>query len=411
MRFRLLIILLITPLISQGQSVLRALPQGLTPGGSLTLRYRATIDRFNHVTDSLVAEVLFAGPGPEVLDVLLRREGRWFVGSRTIPVTARALFVRVTLGDSTDDRNGHCWTLLLSDRSGAPVLGASALFSTAFRTGGHPEFPVAVNMDSSLACAEAERTRYPQSPDGWTERWRTLRAMNGESNIGRIRAELDSLLTAWSDRQEHVSELLPFLELTGEDSRLAELEREWLDRDPRGSIAQGVAWREASNEPDANDRLEAIERILKEFAVAPNDVVLQLLVHTAIAAEQWDKADEYIHRMPRKEPMLLISLAQRLLATKTTIDRAAVLAKESVNAARNYDPTLKPALSSLRAYRQQRSREVPLALETYGDALRATGHAAFAAKIYAEALEVVHGKDSDLERKLRETKAETAKLE
>jgi hypothetical protein len=128
-----------------------------------------------------------------------------------------------------------------------------------------------------------------------------------------------------------------------------------------------------------------------------------------MAAQQWDKADEYVHRVPRKEPMLLIALVKRLLATKTTIDRAAVLAKESVNAARNYDPAMKPALISLRAYRQQRSREVPTALETYGDALRASGHAAFAAKIYAEALGSAHGMNPELERKLHEVQAETRK--
>lgn len=411
MRFRLLIILLITPLVSQGQSVLRALPEGLTPGGAITLRYRPANDLLNKLTDTLVAEVLFAGPGPEVTDVSLRREGRWFVGSRNIPVTARALFVRVALGEGTDYRNGQCWAFLLSGPSGTAVLGASALLSAVFRTGGHPEFPVVVNLDSSLAYAEHERTLHPHASEGWTERWRTLHAMTGESSFGLIRVELDSLLSAWSDRQEHVCELLPFLEIIGEDSRLVELERRWRDRDPHGSIAQRVAWREASNEPEASVRLEAIERIMKDFAIVPNDVVLQLLTHTAIAAGQWDKADEYIHRMPRKEPMLLIRLTQRLLETETTIDRAAVLAKESVNAARNYDPSLKPALSSLRAYRRQRSREVPLALEAYGDALRATGHTAFAAKIYAEALEVVHGKDPDLQRKLRETKSEITKRE
>jgi len=164
MRSLLVIFLVLAPSSLQGQSILRALPKGLMPGGSLTLRYRATIDFFNHVNDSLVAEVLFAGTGPEVLDVPLRREGRWFVGSRNIPTTARALFVRVALGDSTDDRHGHCWTFPLNNASGAPVLGASALFSAAFRTGGHPEFPVVINLDSSLAYAEAERTRYPQSP-------------------------------------------------------------------------------------------------------------------------------------------------------------------------------------------------------------------------------------------------------
>ncbi len=403
--------MLLFPVVLHGQSVLRIQPEAPVGGALLSILYRLPSHDSLSPSDSLVAEVLCMGPRPVVIDVLLHSGQRSLTGTFDVPSDARALFIRISSRDRIDDRDGHCWSFPIFTIAGIPVPGAYAQLASAARLGGHTGFPVPRDLTTALTLTEREQTFHPDAPYGWTERWHIYLAEDRRGSDERIRSELDSLLVLWSDRQTEVCELLPFLELTGQRDRAGALEQVWAERDPRGPVALRAAWRDASDEANPEDRLRKIEDMANHFALTPDDDVLQLLVYTAIAAEQWDKADEYIHRMPRKEPMLLIALVQRLLATRTTIDRAAVLAKESVNAARNYDPAMKPTLTSLRAYRQQRAREVPLALEAYGDALRATGHLAFATKIYAEALEAAHGMDSDLERKLRETRAQIAKQE
>ena len=344
------------------------------------------------------------GLEPIVLDVTLRQKGRWFIGSFHVPRTARAVFVRVVSRDSIDDRDGNCWSVPVCDPSGVPVIGAFAQLAGASRYGGNFAFSVTPDLAHSRTLAEQERHLYPHFVGGWIERWRTSLAQRSGEPDPQLRSELDSLLRSWSDRQEAISDLIPFLELTGHGVRVAELERAWVQKDPLGAVALRVAWREASDLPNPENRLDRIERILRDFSITPDDDMLQLLVHTAIAAQLWDKADEFIHRMPRKEPMFLNSLVTKLIAANSTIDRASVLAKEAVNAARNYDPARKPALLSLREYRRQRAAELPIALGTYGDALRALGYLTLAEKVYGEAVELTHGKDPDLNRRLQEVK-------
>lgn len=156
------------------------------------------------------------------------------------------------------------------------------------------------------------------------------------------------------------------------------------------------AWTMAMDIRDVQDRWVALTEFLRAYPELPDEPSAEVLVRSALAAKDWDAADELIHRMPRKEPMWLIALAEGLLAARTTIDRASVVAKESVNAARNWDPALKPPLLSMREYRRQRAFELPLALRTYGRTLVHLGYPAVAEKVYAEAFELLEARDHDV---------------
>lgn len=399
MRFARFIILFAVPSLTYGQSDLRLEPGAPVRGETVDIRYRPTAEFAQPLPDSVIAEVLAAGNGSQIYDVPLHRHGRTFVGSCSIPPTAQALFFRFAVNGRVDDRRGDSWPTLIVERSRTPVWGAHAQRSAALRMGGSMGFVAHRDLDRALSDAETERRLHPNAPTGWVERWKTLRDLRADTSTPLIRLELDSLLAAWSERQAEICDLLPWLAQTDQHARMIELERAWVDRDPRGIIAQSRAWREASDEPDPADRLERTEQVLRDFALTPDDAVMQALVHTAIAARLWDRADELIHRMPRKEPTLLDALVANLLAANTTIDRASVLAKEAVNAARNYDPDLKPRLVSLREYRRQRAFELPMALGTYGDALRALGSPALAEKVYAEAVHLTQANDADLNRR------------
>jgi hypothetical protein len=155
-------------------------------------------------------------------------------------------------------------------------------------------------------------------------------------------------------------------------------------------------WRLAVAHRDASERWRALARYLEKHPGTTEESKVQVLVRSAIAAGAWDAADELIHRQPRKEPMWLIALAEGLMQANVTIDRASVLAKESVNAARNWDPARKPPLLSLREFRDQRASEVPLALHTYARSLVKLGYPAIAEKVYSELNELLGGNDSDV---------------
>ena len=155
------------------------------------------------------------------------------------------------------------------------------------------------------------------------------------------------------------------------------------------------AWTEAMRHRDPQDRWRALQEFRKIAPEPPDEPTAQVLIRSAIAAHAWDDADELIHRMPRKEPMWLMALAEGLMASHTTLDRASVLAKEAVNAARNYDVAHRPAALTAAEFEAQRAFELPLALRIYGRTLVRLGYPALAEKVYAEAFELLGGKDPD----------------
>ena len=381
---------------SAAQSKVRILPERAPAGTTVSVRYQPSSAFKPAPAETLVAEILAAGPSPIVIDVPLRREGRGFVGSFRVPDDAQALFVRIAVGERVDDREHNAWYFPIHSPSGTPVQGAHRQRAIALRQGGIHGFPQRRDLVEARSAINAERVAYPGSMAAWSEHWEILEEERGESATATIRTELDSVFSLLSDRQEELVALLPWFGRTGQSERREQAERQWSDRDPRGPVAQDVAWRQATAASGPGRRLEATERVVREFSIVPDDATTHVLVREAVAAGAWDRADELIHGMPRKEPLLLTSLATRLIETGTTIDRASVLAKEAVNAARNYDPDLKPRLVSLREYRRQRAFELPMALGTYGDALRALGYPALAEKVVAEAVHLTQGRDADL---------------
>ncbi len=166
-------------------------------------------------------------------------------------------------------------------------------------------------------------------------------------------------------------------------------------RDDEQTSAE-LDWRVAVAHRDVKDRWDALAEYLEAYPGSTDEAKVQVLIRSAIAAQEWDAADELIHRQPRKEPLWLIALSEGLMNANVTLDRASVLAKESLNAARNWDPAHKPALLSLREFRKQRASEVPLALRTYARSLVKLGYLALAEKVYHEAFELLGGHDSDL---------------
>ncbi|MCU0453356.1 MAG: hypothetical protein MUE68_06830 [Bacteroidetes bacterium] len=164
----------------------------------------------------------------------------------------------------------------------------------------------------------------------------------------------------------------------------------------RGEIPGNSEWQAAVAERDPHVRWSELSSYLERHLFPADEASVQVLVRSAIAAKEWDAADELIHRQARKEPLWLISLAEGMMNANVMLDRASVLAKESVNAARNWDPARKPALLSLREFRNQRASEVPLALRTYARSLVKLGYPALAEKVYAEAFELLDGRDPDV---------------
>lgn len=160
--------------------------------------------------------------------------------------------------------------------------------------------------------------------------------------------------------------------------------------------SEELDWRAAISHRDPDERWSALAEYLEEYPGTTDESKVHVMVRSAIAAGAWDAADELIHRQTRKEPMWLIALAEGLMNANVTLDRASVLAKESVNASRNWDPARKPALLSLREFRNQRASEVPLALRTYARSLAKLGYPALAEKVYHEAFELLEGRDVDV---------------
>lgn len=160
--------------------------------------------------------------------------------------------------------------------------------------------------------------------------------------------------------------------------------------------SEELEWSAAVAQRHPDERWIALAAYLAKHPGTVDEAKVQVLVRSAIAAKAWDAADEIIHRQPRKEPLWLIALAEGMMNANLALDRASVLAKESVNASRNWDPAQKPALMSLREYRNQRASEVPLALRTYARSLVKMGYPALAEKVYQEAFELLEGRDADV---------------
>ncbi len=321
MRQTLLTLALFSSVVTaQDRSDLRIMPSQPVDGQTITLQYRPTASFRPDRGDSVVAEVLAAGPSPRVYDVTLRPNAGAFRGAWTIPTGTIALCFRVAVGERVDDREHDCWTSPIYGSNGEPVSGAIDALAATGTAAGLYGYRSSVGEPTAPIMAPAPPVETPRS----------------------------------------------------------------------------ATWRDAMSLRDPAERWQALSAYLQQYPDMPDESTAQVLIRSAVAARAWDEADELIHRMPRKEPMWLIALAEGLLASHTTIDRASVLAKESVNAARNWNPALKPPLLSMREYRNQRAFELPLALRVYGQSLVRLGFPAIAEKVYAEAFDLLGARDADV---------------
>jgi thiol-disulfide isomerase/thioredoxin len=198
MKFRIATALLLASLVTaslQAQKNLVFEPAQPAPGQTIQIRYNTSATELFGLDNISALAYLLANKGqPVVQEVQLSKQGADYVGNITTNDSTRAVFVRFTSGEKSDNNNGEGYYTLLYGTDGKPMQGAALAAATGFYSNAYP-IGMKFNAETFARVARQEFDQYPGSKQKFLADYLSaLSQSKEESGKEELKKALDAIV-------------------------------------------------------------------------------------------------------------------------------------------------------------------------------------------------------------------------
>ena len=352
---------------------------------------------------------------PELREVELTKRGSLWTGSFIASgSTLRLIMFQFVSGEAKDDSAQHQWEVMIHGADGKPLPTAHALRSGILRGYKFPNFFRAKNPDDAEAEAQREIALYPERWEGYNALWNIWLMPDRIPEKGiQVAKELPDLFEKNRNNDTAATVLLQLFERLGQRQKADSLRTSLIAAQPTGMAARTVRWNEIYAARAPRERIDLITRFYRDF---PMDATTRqqldmALISSCVAAKELERAAGLLDSLHLNDPGICNRVAWAMIESNLMIPRATEIARRGIDAARNPDPSTKPAYQSRKEWRKQLSSTLGAILDTYGCGLLKMEKSAEAEPVLEEACSRSDSSDFDMNGRLVESYAANGKFE
>jgi pentatricopeptide repeat protein len=326
---------------------------------------------------------------------------------------ALLLLWRFVAGEQVDNQDGNVWHSAIYE-NGKPVLGSFYNYAILVRSKGVLDFKLNSDMDKVREAMAQELQAHPDNTNALAYSWSMLmRQHPGDSSKAVIKAQLEKAYEANKDNELAVMPLLNWFATTDQKEKAEAIKKAFLEKNPKGTLAQNEAQMELYNQRDPMSRIALIEKLMNDFPLDDQEKqgMENMLISTYAQANQPEKAFALVQKMQTRNGNMYNNIAWPLIEKGEKLEQAVSWTKRGVDLLRNPSMEDKPSYMSAAAWQKSQENGLAMILDTYAFGLFKLGRTQDAEAAYEEAYAKNKGESGDVNGRLVECYVKNEKID
>ncbi|MBI5215485.1 MAG: redoxin domain-containing protein [Ignavibacteriae bacterium] len=381
-------------------------PEQPKVGDKITVTYRAeNPDVLLAKAESITALCLvYRGEeDPLALESPMKKNGTtWTASFSLTEKNARHLAFQFVADETYDDNERDCWTLFVYDKNDKPVQGAHSSLAEVLQNGGQY---FGENQDVEQAKAEIARELelYPDNSDALVLYVKQhADAERNPETTERLVTTLNTLAEKFKNDEEKLHRLVFLFSMIGEKEKSKALEESVIADNPKGYFAQQKLLRPYYNEQNTDAAAEIIRTAVETFPDLETEVKqsrLENLVYRYTNEKQFEKAEEWLLKLPKPNGVYYNYLARTMVDDGTNLEKASLLAQKAVALNKAISSDEKKSYMRQSDFEADTKNKLGASLGTYGNALLKMEKFTEAEPVLHEAYEANGGASPDINQR------------
>jgi thiol-disulfide isomerase/thioredoxin len=177
------------------------------------------------------------------------------------------------------------------------------------------------------------------------------------------------------------------------------MQKQEIDKNPKGSIAQGVRSSLVWEEQDNKKRIELLKQLLTDFPAMDRKLrqaCLSNLFFLHSKNNELDAAADVLSEIEKPEAYMYNDIASKYIEKGENLEKAVGWAKKGIDMSRNPDPQYKPSYITNKDWEESNKYYADMILDTYGYGLLKLGKKSEAEAALEEVYTNSKGEDSEI---------------
>jgi thiol-disulfide isomerase/thioredoxin len=379
----------------------------LTPkvGDEIRVFYHSTAKAsvLREAKDIMMQALVMRSTGmPLLMEVPLKpADGAWQGSFKLADEQAQAIFFKFVSGEKVDDNQANAWNVMVYGKDGKPVKGALLVHGQFLINGSIMEFKGPKNLSAGMADCRRELEFYPDNLRAQSALWSAeMTARPGDETKAALRKKVDAFYEAQKNNQDALGTIFSWMTRVGDKDRAESLRKMWIDKDPKGKIAEAARQNQIFSEKDPDKKAELIDRFLADFPKKPADASMYRinLVNAYLQAKKFDKVEKLLEHEESAGGNTYNSMAWSIIEKgdkKPELEKAVGWAKRGIDIMKSGKES-KPTYMSNSDWKKSSDYSLGMITDTYAFGLFKLGKKKEAEELYAEAARLTEGGDANI---------------
>ena len=341
-----------------------------------------------------------ANETPLLLEIPMKLKLNSWTGSFDLKdKNARLILLRFVSGDNIDDNRENVWDWFVYGADQLPLRDAHLTRGSMLRGSGFQNFKHQKDVEGAKKEFLLEKEMFPDNISATLNLWSIWgREDSSEEMKQKITAELRTLFDLHQQDEEKVAMLLPWLEKLESKEKMIEIKYSFIEKSPKGKIAEAARTTEIYQEKDAAKRIDLIKKFFSEFQLKDQtkENFQSTLVNAYVQNKQYKEAIALLTSLPKASGNMYNSIAWSLIEKGEQLEQATALAKKGVELLRKPNLTAKPSYLSAKDWKANNETSLGMILDTYAYGLFQMNKFKDAERTYEEAYKLMHGSDPEV---------------
>lgn len=339
---------------------------------------------------------------PRFLQIAMENSGNMWKTSWTLnEPEAKLLLFRFVSGDSVDDNKGNVWSALVCDAAGKPIKDAHYSLACVMTWGGIHSFKHAKDETAEQDQLQQELESYPDNTGAVTMMWGLkMKQDTSAETVSHIKRELEKVYDANKNDEKFLPSIAYWYERVGDSTKADQIRQKEIARNPKGTLARGMAWDAIFKTDDHTKRIPMFEKFFSDFPRFENrDNYLSSYVGACIDAKDYDKAIQLLSQFQNPSSSTYNELAWGFIEKGERLEQSVEWAKKAVELSRVPDTTSKLYYTTVQQWEEGTKYETGNVLDTYAYGLMQLGKSIEAESNYAEAYQLLKASEPDVNKR------------
>ncbi|HTY36844.1 MAG TPA: TlpA disulfide reductase family protein [Bacteroidota bacterium] len=355
------------------------------------------------------------GAQPLLLETPMEKSGNsWRASFALSDPGARYLLHQFVSGDLKDDNGEQGWGGMVVDTDGKPMRQGRYWHAAVEAFGGYMGYKFRKDVADAKTELAAERKLFPDDYSAVNLVWYlATNPLPTPAGTGKVKKELPAALKLFRKNEEALPMFLIWYDQVGERVKADSLRKIFMTENPKGRVSASIAIMGLSTENDPSKKIRILEHHLAQFPLKEEDANSDRHQLVLLYAQQgeYEKAYGTLKAMTRVDPALYKGLVTPMIEKGNSLEKGVMWATEGIDLIRKKDESARPPATPVSEWTQAQQVNLAALLQLRGHAYTKLGKHGDAETDFAEACEIMRGKDVSLNLDLIQAYCTTEKFQ